>query len=89
MRRVGRVILLLAGIVVLGMPLSFVVTILLLPLWASIERRWGIESIGHSGPAEWCFWVVFAMCIMTLLAVARWLRWLSPRVLAGGAEETP
>lgn len=89
MNRVGRGILLLAGIVVLSMPLTFVVTIALMPLWAAIERRWGIESVGHSGPSEWCFWVVFAICIITLLAGARWLRGTSAVASASGTEETP
>ena len=74
MRRVGRAVLLLVGILVLSMPVTFVVTILLMPLWSAIERRWGIESVGHSGPADWCFWLVFASCIMTFTLVARRLR---------------
>ena len=89
MRRVGRSILVLVGILVLAMPLTFVMTIMLLPVWSAIERRWGIESVGHSGPAEWCFWVVFAINIIMLLAGARWLRGPSKVVLAGGRDESP
>jgi hypothetical protein len=55
-RRVGTVI----GILVLDLPVSFLLTIMLLPLWSTIERRWGIESVGHSGPATWCFVTVYA-----------------------------
>ena len=89
MRRVVRGIVLLAGIVVLSIPLTIVVTIMLLPLWAAIERRWGIESIGHSGPADWCFWAVFAICIIMLLAGARWMRRPPDAIPAGGPEGTP
>jgi hypothetical protein len=86
MRRIGRDILVLVGIVVLSMPLTFIITIALLPVWSAIERRWGIESLGHSGPAEWCFWAIFAICIITLLTVARWFRRLPAMVPSGGEE---
>lgn len=74
MRGVGRAVLLLMVIVLLSMPVTVVLTIVLLPLWSAIERRWGIESVGHSGPSEWCFWLVFAICIATFTVVARTIR---------------
>ena len=43
------------GIAIVLAPVSFALTIALLPLWAWVERAFGIESIGHSGPAEWCY----------------------------------
>ena len=52
------------GILVLSIPVTFVLTLMLLPVWSSIERRSGIESVGHSGPAEWCFWVVFGCVVL-------------------------
>jgi len=61
-------------IVVLGVPITIAVTIALMPLWSLIERRYGIESVGHSGPADWCFWVVFVIYLGVALAVARPLR---------------
>ena len=79
----------LVGIVVLSMPLTFVITMALFPVWSSIERRWGIESVGHSGPADWCFWVVFALCIIMLVAGMRWLRGPSEVALAVGREKAP
>jgi hypothetical protein len=53
------------GIVALSLPVSFYLTMLLMPVWSEIERRWGIESVGHSGPATWCFVTVFA-CVVTI-----------------------
>jgi len=44
-------------------PVAFVLTILLFPPWGWVERRWGIESVGHSGPANWCFWLVYGACV--------------------------
>jgi hypothetical protein len=59
---------LLVGVTVLlvSAPLSVVVTLLLLPVWRSIEARYGIEAVGHSGPAEWCYGAVFLACVSTL-----------------------
>lgn len=47
----------------LCLPLSFIITIALLPLWSWIEATYAIESVGHSGPADWCFWAVYAALI--------------------------
>jgi 4-amino-4-deoxy-L-arabinose transferase-like glycosyltransferase len=55
----------IAGIVLLDAPVAFVLTMMLLPLWSTIERRVGIESVGHSGPASWCFVLVF-VCVAAL-----------------------
>jgi len=48
-------------ILVLAMPVTFILTILLSPLWSWIEATYGIESMGHSGPADWCFWLIFTI----------------------------
>ena len=55
----------IAGIIVLDLPVAFVLTMMLQPFWSAIERRWGIESVGHSGPATWCFVLVF-VCVVVL-----------------------
>jgi len=55
-------------------PLSIVVTFILMPVWSWLEATYGIESVGHSGPAEWCHIVVYA--ILNLLVFATlWYRW--------------
>jgi len=71
------------AIVVLGVPVTLYLTIALLPLWGAIERRYGIESVGHSGPADWCFWVVFALYLGGALAVVRLARASSSSAEAG------
>lgn len=48
------------------LPMAFVGTFLSMPLWSAIESSTGIESVGHSGPAEWCFLAMWA----TLFCVA-------------------
>lgn len=56
----------IAGLAILlvSVPGSIVLTLLLLPLWRWIEETLGIESIGHSGPADWCFEAVFVVCVI-------------------------
>jgi hypothetical protein len=51
------------------LPVAFIVTFALLPLWSWIEATYGIESVGHSGPSDWCFWLVWVMASTTALAV--------------------
>jgi hypothetical protein len=53
-------------IIVISLPVAFWLTIMLLPLWGWVEAKYGIESLGHSGPADWCFTVVFLMVISML-----------------------
>ncbi len=44
-----------------ALPLGAITTLALLPLWRTIEERYGIESVGHSGPADWCFILIYAL----------------------------
>ena len=72
MRHLFHRLAIIVAIVLIGMPITFAATIALLPLWSMIERRYGIESVGHSGPADWCFWVVFGayLCVAAIVALA-------------------
>lgn len=44
---------------IVAIPIAAIATFLLLPLWRWIERVLGVESVGHSGPATWCFVVTY------------------------------
>jgi len=57
------------GIVVAALPLSVMATLAMIPVWRWLEASTGFESIGHSGPATWCFVVVFAVMLMALTSV--------------------
>lgn len=57
------------GIAVVCLPAAFILTFLLLPLWSWIEATYKIESVGHSGPADWCFWAVYALLAVVGLGV--------------------
>jgi hypothetical protein len=59
LREAPRVFLSVLGVVLVAAPLSILATILLFPFWSWLEASTGIESVGHSGPAEWCYAAVF------------------------------
>lgn len=62
--------LLSLGVLLLSLPLGVLLTLLLLPLWRWLEGTVGIEAIGHSGPAAWCYGaaiVAFAVLGLALL----------------------
>jgi hypothetical protein len=42
---------------------ALVATIFTWPFWGWFEATTGIESLGHSGPADWCFVVMYALCV--------------------------
>jgi len=55
----------LAVCAVLGVGLTF----MLWPLWSWVEAFTGFESMGHSGPALWCF------ALTTAALFLAWLGW--------------
>jgi hypothetical protein len=62
-----RRVLVAAGLLVLALVPSAILTILLMPLWSWIEARFQIESVGHSGPAGWCYIATYAAVVAVLL----------------------
>jgi hypothetical protein len=60
--------------VVIGIPVTFAATIALMPVWSKIEARYGIESVGHSGPSDWCFGLVFGVYLCVAAMVGFGLR---------------
>lgn len=51
------------GLVAVALPVSIVATFLLSPFWSWLEASTGIEAIGHSGPADWCYLVVLLLIV--------------------------
>ena len=58
--------------IVLAIPVSFFIAIGSLPLLRDAEKRWNIEVIGHSGPADWVLWTIWIV-ISVAFAVTIWL----------------
>jgi len=85
MKKILLRILWVFGVLVVSVPACFVITFTLSPLWSWIEERYGIESMGHSGPADWCFWTVYAFVVAVLLLI--W--WLFQRVTPSDGLERP
>ena len=69
-RDVGRLAAAIAGIALIALPCAFIITFFLMPLWSWIEARFQIESVGHSGPAGWCFLVVYGVLLTSWLILA-------------------
>ena len=61
MRLLGRRVLISAAILGVCVPVSFVAGVLTFPFWSWIEDRFGVEAVGHSGPAEWCYWTIYGL----------------------------
>jgi len=67
--RRAKYLLIVIALAFAALPAAFIVTFLIYPLWSWIEVTYGIESVGHSGPADWCFEVIYAILLALSLAV--------------------
>jgi len=63
LKRATSVVAFVVLFAVVAFPLSAIMTLAMLPLWRHIEARYGIESVGHSGPADWCFILMYVLWI--------------------------
>lgn len=61
------------AICIISAPIAVIITLALLPFWSWIESAFRIESIGHSGPAEWCYLAsyFFVLICLSLLWTAK------------------
>jgi hypothetical protein len=59
------------AIFLISAPIAIVVAIALLPFWSWVELMSEIESVGHSGPAEWCY----LACYIIILTCAFLIWW--------------
>jgi ABC-type antimicrobial peptide transport system permease subunit len=59
--------------VVLGLPLGWIVAMLLTPALWRLEPVLHMELAGHSGPSDWIFYLVWALVIPSLLIVFRYI----------------
>ena len=67
-----------AGLLIAALPVAAILTIFFLPLWSWIEARFAIEAVGHSGPADWCYLLTYAVLVSALGAFALF-RWRARR----------
>ena len=64
-------------IIILTLPLSFITTVIIHPLWRWFEEATGIESFGHSGPADWCY-------LLDYVVIAGIAVFIACRIWSGG-----
>lgn len=57
--------------VVLSAPLAVGLTWFSMPVWDAVERA-GIESVGHSGPAGWCYLASYGLVLVVTLLLLLW-----------------
>lgn len=57
------------GVAIILAPVAVIVTILILPLWSWIEATFGIESIGHFGPAGLCYLATYVVCLCIVMTL--------------------
>lgn len=67
-------LILFPAIFVGAVPLAFIVTFLFCPFWGLLESLTGVESLGHSGPAAWCFYTVYGLIVSASLVMWLFLR---------------
>lgn len=56
---------------VASLPVALMLTIVMLPLWRWFEATTGIETIGHSGPAAWCYAVIYIFLLLCVVVFNR------------------
>lgn len=68
-------------------PFAFVAAAVLSPLWSWIEASTGLESMGHSGPATWCYLATWIA--LSALGLLVWRAALRGRPAAAGPASRP
>jgi len=68
-RRIFKHAGIVVAAVVLGFPAGFVMAVMTSPFWGWFENTTGIESLGHGGPDDWVFWMMFGLCMIFFFAV--------------------
>jgi hypothetical protein len=54
-----------------GIPLGWVVAMMMTPVLWRLEGVFHVELAGHSGPSDWIFYVVWAVIVPALFLVLR------------------
>ena len=72
-KRATKHVLILLASAVLGLIFGFILAIATSPFWGWFEEKTGIESLGHSGPSDWVFELLAALCTITVFAVLEYI----------------
>jgi len=69
-----RWLLVLSSAAFFSAPLALIATWLMAPFWRWFEALTGVEALGHSGPADWCYglaWLLITTAAFLLLSNRR------------------
>ncbi len=69
-----RELLIASSILLLCVPVAVLLTLMLLPVWPRLGAALGVTAVGPSGPAAWCFVVVYVV-LAAIGSVGMLLRW--------------
>lgn len=73
-KRLFRIALIVVACAACSLPLAIVTGIFTAPLWNAFEAHTGIESYGHSGPADWVYellWILWTTALVGAVMLAR------------------
>jgi hypothetical protein len=59
-------LLIFLGLILFAVPLAIFITLISKPLFLWIEITFSIESVGHSGPAPWCYIAIYILLVATI-----------------------
>jgi hypothetical protein len=65
-------LLIVLGSAILGFICGFMAAIATAQFWGWFEAKTGIESLGHSGPADWVFEFIIALCSIFFFVFLEW-----------------
>ncbi len=68
-----RAALALVLAVLIGLPLGWIIAMMLTPVLWKLEPVLHMELAGHSGPSDWVFYVVWLVLVPLLFLLFRWM----------------
>jgi ABC-type antimicrobial peptide transport system permease subunit len=68
-----RAALALVLAVLIGLPLGWIITMMLTPALWKLEPILHMELAGHSGPSDWIFYVMWLVVVPVLSVFFRWM----------------
>jgi ABC-type antimicrobial peptide transport system permease subunit len=68
-----RAALALVLAVLIGLPLGWIITMMLTPALWKLEPILHMELAGHSGPSDWIFYVMWLVVVPVLFVFFRWM----------------
>ena len=65
---------LVIGMLIILIPPSALIAFLSVPFLRWLENHYAIETVGHSGPAEWVYLVIYCLLVVLVAASFVWTR---------------